>query len=383
MALLAGLLCALSPVVLLFGNLVLSHHPTMLALAGFVLCYLRALRSESVGWPVAGGIALAFAMLCRPLTAFGLALPFGMHVGWMWFRGRLPRAGRRLAAALAPLLVGITLLAAYNAALTGSPARSPYGLYTSIYSPNHVYGFYNVTRGHKHVGPKVIDNYNRWAEELTVPRAWWLAGRRFSASAGWSVGLLTVAWAVGSAVILLPVLAPPWRLILGAVLGIHAAYFAFAFEGIFEVSYVFESIPFLCVLAAGMCVQLGRYWCRVREWEWCMWLAALVAVGLASSWVRLLHPRPEGGIQQVRFARSYYADFQRQLAAAGVRPPAIVFIEPDPADRHLDLVTNSPTLDAPILRARNLSPNNSRLIQMYPDRTPWLYDARDRTVSRL
>ena len=37
-----------------------------------------------------------------------------------------------------------------------------------IYTPRHIYGFNNVEMGRiRHGGPKVIENYDHWAENLT------------------------------------------------------------------------------------------------------------------------------------------------------------------------------------------------------------------------
>ena len=71
----AGLLIAISPGVRLFGNLLLAHHPTLLGLTGFLYCYLRFMKSRSVRWGFLAGCGLSFAMLCRPMSAAGFALP--------------------------------------------------------------------------------------------------------------------------------------------------------------------------------------------------------------------------------------------------------------------------------------------------------------------
>jgi hypothetical protein len=375
---LAGLWCAASPAMVLFSNLLLSHHPTTLGLMGFALCYLRAISTRGLGWPLVGGASLALAMLCRPLTAFGFALPFAAHLAWLVGRRRLERSVPRFAAALAPLVVGVGLLGAYNVALTGSPFETPYGLYTRIYSPNHAYGFHNVSRGRDQVGPKVLDNYNRWAEELTVRRALELLGRRAAASALWSTGRVTLAWLVPVFVVMLAWLPGTWRLLAAAVLGLHAVYFPFGFEGIFELSYVFESVPILCVLCATTVVLLCKMWRTAGRWGRVAWLALLMACGFVGPIERL-----STAIGEVRFPRTYYASFQVLLAASGVRPPAVVVIEPDPADRHRDLVTNSPSLDEPVVRARACGLPIEELRAAFPDRQFWYYDARSRMLTRL
>ncbi len=375
---LAGLFVALSPAMLVFGNLLLSHHPTMLGLAAFACCYLQATSSDRLGWPILGGIGLAFAMLCRPLTAFGFALPFAMHLAWLVYRRRVERPALRVLAGLAPVAVGALLLAGYNAALTGSALETPYGLYTRIYTPNHVYGFHNVSRGQAQPSPKTLANYNAWAEELTLPRALGLVGARSVASARWSLGVVAVAWFTGLLLVALWWLPPLFRLVAAAVAGLHAVYFPFGFEGIFGVSYVFETVPLVCLLAAGACGWLARGWRDEGRVLRTAWLAALLASALPA-----IKDHVAQAIGELDFARSYYAAFEQRLKQAGVRAPAIVFIEPDPVDRHRDLVTNSPSLDDPILRARNLGARNLDLARAYPDRALWLYDVRSRQLIRL
>ena len=80
--LIAGLLTACSPGMALFSNLLLAHHPTLVGLGVFLLGVLRLIRSAGAGWALASGVGLAFAMLCRPMTAAGIALPFGAYLLW-------------------------------------------------------------------------------------------------------------------------------------------------------------------------------------------------------------------------------------------------------------------------------------------------------------
>jgi hypothetical protein len=375
----AALACALSPGLLLFGNLLLSHHPTMLGLVGFVYCYLRSLRSATVGWPLAGGTALCLAMLCRPLTAFGFASPFAMHLAILAWHGRIPRAVPRLTAALGPIVLGVAGLAAYNARLTGNPFESPYGLYTKIYTPNHCYGFYNVTRGERQIGPKVLDNYNRWATDLTPSFAVRLLIERADASATWTLGRITTSWLAGVLLVLIWWLPVGWKLLVAAIAGVHAVYFPFGFEGIFGLSYVFETVPLLCLLGGGLGVYLVRNWAGRGQWGRLIWFLLLLAFNLNDPALRLIR-----GSSEIRFARQYYANFDKRIREAGVRAPALLLIRPDPDDRHRDLVTNSPSLDDPILHARAGDTSEMmELMKFYPDRQCWFYDANSDRLVRF
>jgi hypothetical protein len=133
----------------------------------------------------------------------------------------------------------------------------------------------------------------------------------------------------------------------------------------------------LGLLTAAVAVWLGRTWFALGRWGRVVWLVAFLSLGMIGPLAKLVQLGPDGGIAQVQFSRSYYARFEQTLRAAGVKPPALVFIEPDSEQWHLDLVTNSPSLDDPILRARNRGlSRNLELARTLRDRTFWFYDAR-------
>ena len=132
-------------------------------------------------------------------------------------------------------------------------------------------------------------------------------------------------------------------------------------------------------MAGGLVVGLLRNWLAQGEWGRAIWLLLLLAFNLNDPSLRLIR-----GVSEVRFSRDYYADFDRRLREAGVFPPALVFIRQDPDDRHRDLVTNSPSLDDPILRAREGSrPQMLELATFHPDRQLWFYDAKSNMLTKF
>src|SRR5262249_43106065 len=87
--------------------------------------------------------------------------------------------------------------------------------------------------------------------------------------------------------------------------------------------------------------------------------------------------RLRDGVAELYSSRASCLDFAERLRQGGVKPPALVFIAADSADMtSRSLIINSPGLDDPILRARDLGPRNWELVKEYPDRDIWLYDAR-------
>ena len=409
----AGVLAALSPGLALFSNLLLAHHPTLAGLTLFIWMYLRARRTGSALAALLAGCGLAFAMLCRPMTAFGIGLPFGAHFAWWLLRGReafqkpgffekpgflgavVPTAAasirRRLtlAAALAgPLVGGLGIMLACNRAITGDPLVSPYQLYTDIYTPRHVFGFNNVVRGEQRLGPKVLENYDRWAENLTPELTGRNVLRRLTTSLRWTLGIVPLGLAALAVMLSRGERNVPCRLVGAAIVALHLVHVPYWFEGIMGWHYVFESAPLWLVLFAEGTRRLCLSWQLLERpamrWWWGGLTATAVLVNLVT--VPSLWPgRLERGIGEAAFSRQKYARFQQAAAQITGGRPAIIFVEPDPSDRHIDYVVNDPALDGPLLIARYL-PGKTDLAAaaaLFPDRTAFVYRAADQTWREL
>ena len=286
-----------------------------------------------------------------------------------------------------PLLAGVGLQLAYNHSITGKALVSPYQLYTDIYTPRHVYGFNNVERGEQHLGPKVLDHYDRWAENLTLPLALKKMGIRLVASGRWTLGLVPLTFVV-------MLLVWNWRrwsgnlkLIVASIVSLHVVHLPYWFEGIMGWHYVFESAP-LWAIALGVVTADFAKNCRetghgALRWWW----AGVLLTSLATGWLTVppLWPgRMPVGLAELHYPRQKYADLN-VLLEQRIEGRAIVFIRPDPSDRHIDYVYNRPPLDSSILRARApaTEADLQRAIHLFPDRTPWLYDAASGELQRL
>jgi hypothetical protein len=162
---LVGLLCALCPGLILFSQLLLAHHPALLGLAIMQLALPRMVRSQNRAWGLLAGSGLGFAALARPMTAVGIGLPWGL---WLLGRGWRDRHELRLWPWLAaPLLAAGAGQLWYDGKITGDPWKTPYGEYTALHTPRHVYGFDNVRRGEQSSAARRIEKYDDWAENLT------------------------------------------------------------------------------------------------------------------------------------------------------------------------------------------------------------------------
>jgi hypothetical protein len=349
------------------------------------------------------GTGLAVAMLCRPMTAAGFALPFG--IDWVWRlvtrramdEGSVARAGtdrmsvppswvQTLALGL-PLVAGAAGLLAYNQSITGDPFVSPYQLYTDLYTPRHVYGFNNVTRGERVAGPKTIEHYDRWAENLTPALAARNVGVRMASSSRWTLGTVPLVFALAVFLLDWRQLAPGWRLIGASIVSLHAVHIPYWFTGIMDWHYVFETGPLLLLIIAYATVRLIEIWQSWSARRLSFWWAALLGLAVLINdvtveplWIsRIAIARSEA-----MFARARFGIFRAEAGRLAEQRPIIVFVRPDPSDLHLDYVTNPPTLDGSVLVARLKPYVDAGFAQrVFPDRTPYRFDAATRRWSPL
>ena len=411
--LLAGILAALSPGLVLFGNLLLAHQPTLLGLRLFIYAFLRLQRlldEPAADLPrvryiaaiaVAAGLSgfgLAFAMLCRPMTAAGVGFPFGVWVAaWLI---RHARRQSRVSAVLfggfaIPLTVGFGIVAGYNASTTGSAFTTPYYLYTELFTPGHMFGFDNVERARPLISDRTLHSYNDLAVNLNAELAIQNVGHRFLASWQWTLGL--VACVLLGSVFLVGAwrnLDRRWWLIVGAIVSLHAVHVPYWFDGIFHWHYVFESGILWCLIVSAA-VQLLCSVFRKLERPWMIpWIGLLVAASITTN--NLAIPPFQGvsrlnaGINQVAFSRIRYFNF-RQLLEQQLSPsPALVLVRHLESERHIDYVSNHPSLNGPILigrlpaDARTSEEDTVRLAaKAFPDRRLFSFDAASGRLDRI
>jgi hypothetical protein len=144
--------------------------------------------------------------------------------------------------------------------------------------------------------------------------------------------------------------------------------------------YVFESAPLWLLLFAEATRRLiGTWRADGRPWMPVWWGGVIVTAVLVNhvTMPPLWPARLDVGIAEVSFPRQRYREFYETVQRAVGERRAIVFIEADPADRHIDYVVNDPSLDGPILYAR-YRPGRTDLRRargLFPDRAAYLYRA--------
>lgn len=399
-AVVSGLTCALSPGVALFGNLLLAHQPTLLALTLFLWSFVKWQRTRSIWHAFVAGLGLSFGMLCRPATAAGFGLPFGiMFLYWLLTTRddvQPVRWSRRFAVLTAmglPLVAGWSVMLAYNHDVTGSWTSSPYQLYTDIYTPRHVYGFNNGLRGDLKKGPKVIDAYNRWAQNLTPELAAANVRDRLLSSWLWTFDVLPLLISSIVALGLIRRIEPRGIGVILAIISLHAMHVPYWYTGIMGWHYVFETAPLWCLVLGLATNQLCSEWRIAGRWLMSTWWIVLLLISLGADYlpnavlssITAKSARIYTGIGSIRHPRRQYAEFDRWLDSNVSRRPALVLIEFDPDDQHVDYIVNLHGLNASVLRARHRRDvtDLDEIARDFPDRQIYLCQPSRKKIQAI
>lgn len=388
----AGLLTALAPGMAIFNHLCLAHQPGLVGLVLFLFFFLRLMKTGGMREAFLAGSGLSFAMLCRPLTAAAIGLPFGI---WLLTHAvqtmrssstSSPDAGRcilRIVAGLGiPLCLGLALLAGQNVSLTGSPFVTPYQRYTELYTPRHAFGFHQTTEDAvpQAASRQLQISYNNWAEELDLPRAVSNSILRWRGSLSWGLGLIPLLMTL---IVMLGTFSRqsrPVQLVIASICCLHLAHVPYWLTGMLEHHYVFEA-DLLCLLLLAVCsVQLLRVACRQGRIAFPGWWACLIGASICLNWVGI-GPRGESriatGWHSFLQATAGYRKFEKTLQRQSLSTPALVLITPAADDLHVQFVRNLPPFDAEILTGifRPDLYSIEALAALFPERTLYHYDS--------
>lgn len=397
-ALVAGLLFGLSPGLLLFSNLLLAHHPTMVGLLTFLAAYLKWMRTRSPLLLIVASAGLTYAMLCRPMTAAGFALPFGIHFAAYLLRPTEPAPTFKqrwvaLGCMAGPILLGFVALATFNAAITGNWKVTPYQEYTDQHTPRHVYGFANGAHGDDAVQAPEFDKsrrmvaYDEWATNLTLPVAIANVGKRLESSSRLTLSVLLIALVATFIVVTWRTQSTAVRLLGWSIVSLHVAHVPYWFSGIMHWHYVLESS--ICwVLLTGLTTHqlVTTALAASRDRLALLWPAtiALAVVLNVTSYLPWYVAEILGGASEIDFARTQYDRFFRSAEQIAGDSPAVVLVRPDESTPQIDYVVNEPGLDAQILYAR-VRPSDSlpQVIALFPDRNAFLFDAASKQFQAI
>ncbi len=394
-ALLGGLMIACSPGMAVFSNLLLSHHPTLLALSIFLWSFLRMQEDGRTLSAVIAGIALTCGMLGRPMTAAGFALPFGIQLGWTLLRRhaaawqRLSR-GRVIVAFGVPLLCGFLVLGWMNQQLTGNWSRSAYQYYTETWTPRHQYGFNNAEVAEPESA--VLASYDRWAVNLTPSLAIRNVQERLLASAVWTLGLPPLLLLLPAGVLLAFCRRScnSLFLIVLAVISLHLVHIPYWYDGILHWHYVFETAPLLLITAAAGLQQCsdslrGCLSPVVRR----TWLFMVPAASLIPALVDMPEIWGESAVSQAVVEQGYSRVrqqlFREVVNSSQVQRPALIMVDESGGDQQLSYVINSPEMNADVLVCRRPGSESAvaEIRQRYADRAWYVFNPQTFQLQRL
>ena len=83
-------------------------------------------------------------------------------------------------------------------------------------------------------------------------------------------------------------------------------------------------------------------------------------------------------VGEVGFARKKHEEFRSLVRQRVKDDRALVLVDPDPADRHIDFVVNEPTLDAAVLVGRYVPKvvPLSKVLGAFPQRRVFVFEAQ-------
>lgn len=402
-AITGGLLIAVSPGLAVFSNLLLAHHATMLALSVFLWAFLRMMQTSRTSDAFVSGVALTLAMLGRPMTAAGFALPFGV---WLMIR-----LGRRflgsdeshavtrvvelklMLAMGGPIMLGFAGLAVMNQSITGYWNRSPYQLYTDTWTPSHRFGFNNAEIGRQVAGAKTLKAYDRWATNLTPGKALENLWHRTVASSQWSLGITSLLFAIVCA---LPSCCP-WlggdvRIGLAglSIVSLHVVHLPYWYDGILHWHYVFETAPLLLMMAAvglSNALEVMRA-IRIRR-AMQIWLLAMIGACLLPNWVSAESfwgaSRVSQAVSEQAFSRVRFEMFRRLVNSPEVQHPCLIVVDERNSDPQLSYIVNPPDLSGTILTCRHPGSDLEirQLSKAFPERTVYVFNPESFQLTRL
>lgn len=326
-----------------------------------------------VKWLVILSLATAACAITRPLTAVGFAIPCGIVVLVLTARRG---SWRDLLMAGAAGSIVVSLLFYQNVRVTGSWRVTPWERYADVYAPSDRPGFTMDTRPPQRELPVDMRAYVVYFSEAHVG---FRPGRLPGIFAARARQVLKDAWGqwlpafATFAIIGLFAAGGEVRFGFACLLSLMAVHLIFAHPVNWSLYYQ-EGQPALAVVTAlGIAKGLRAILARAspagtldaREVV-AVWIA--IAFGLGAS-VPII---PDAHYRKVKQS-AYHTDFANLVGTIPDR--AIVFIRYSPIHRfYYSLVSNPADLEhAPAWLVHDLGTENRQLIELAPDRKPYLY----------
>lgn len=370
---LAVLLLCFSPWYIFIGMSFMTHMAALAAALLAALGVVLARRKQSAGWAWAGGFALGFISLIRPLEAVAVAGLLGL-----WAIGF---GGKRLKwTAVAGLVLGAMIVGAanlyHNAALTGDPLKIPIMEYTDRHfgKNSNAYGF----------GP---DRGMSWSLDPNPGHG------PFDALVNSNLNISTLntelfGWSTGSFLLLFVfLLAGRFQqsdhLMLAVKAAVYILHFFYYYSGgpDFSARYWFLMVvPLVALSARGVEVLAAKLDNSSKNFSPGLY-AALAALCLTA----LINFVPWRAIDKYHNFRGMRPDIRR-LAAGYDFGRSLVLIRPEKGAFHFPdydsaMIYNPPDLenDEPVYALDRGPETRKKLAAAFPDRPVWIVNSPSAT----
>ncbi len=376
-ALLSVGLTLTSPFFWMNSGSLLSHPFGLFLTLAFVLGWLDAFQGDDSArrrlhnLPILlGGLSLGLLALTRPLTAVGVALPFGFHALWLFLRGgrqiRLRLIGFALIAATMAALLFV-----WQAAVTGDPFLNPYTLWWEYDKVGFGPGYGRAEGGHSLHMAWVNLKYS-----LLFGRHDLFGWGQFS----W----VLIPLGVGMVICRRRWVSLPALLVLPALLFVYLFYWIGS--ALFGPRYYFEGLYCAVLLSALGFAALAGLPALPQEvyhpqvgWQKARRLAAtaMLALAIAANLLFYTPLRLGGMVGLYGVSASRLHPFLTEQAQA--LTPALVIVHPDRWTEYGALLElSSPFLDSPFIFVRSIGPNTDQaLAALFSDRNLVHYYPQD------
>ncbi len=366
--LLAAGLTLSAPFFLMNSGILLSHPWGLVLSTAFALFWLDMIDESSPipGWlsTLSAGLTLGVLILSRPLTALGVAIPFGIHGIILLVRGDNQIRKKLVATGLTVLMLG-SLHFVWQFVLTGDPLRNPYTLWWSYDKLGFGPGYGVTEQGHS---LSLAWNHTKFSINAGVSDlfGWGKISWIFLPFGLWAAHKSKRAWVVSA--------------VFPTLIVIYAAYWVGAW--LFGPRYYYESLPGIVLLtAAGIAYLAGwpltpgelyqRRWGRERFRP--LVVTGLVTLLIAANMIFYV-PQRLGSMRGLfGINTSQLAPFMTDSAQA--LTPALVIVHTDHWREYAVLLDLSdPFLETPFIFVFSRGAEaDANAAGHYPERGVWHY----------
>jgi hypothetical protein len=170
-----------------------------------------------------------------------------------------------------------------------------------------------------------------------------------------------------------------WWLIGASIFTLHAAHVPYWYAGIMHWHYVFETSVLWLLIFGGVTAAMFQGWQTIERPLMPLWWGAVVLAAMLPTFVPLQplwgSSRLNDGVDSIAFSRKKYLNLAVIVRKYVKERPALVLIEHDTSQQHIDYVANSPDLGRNVIYGRKRPDGRSlaEIAELFPQRAVYVY----------